>query len=123
MADKDNFHVTAENVMPDRRDSPRFRLKLWVRQVEAGGSFEEKDGDVGVGGAYFVDRHHPVGKAVQLRFSLPGRAEEIRCDGEIVRVSEREGRFGAHVRFSDLSTDIELAIARFIDDYVLKGGQ
>lgn len=105
--------------MGDRRDSPRIKVKLWVRQVDAGGSFEEKEGDIGVGGAYFKDRHVPVGRTVQLRFRLPRRDEEIRCDGEILRVGEEEGGFGAHVRFLELPTEIELAIARFIDDLTL----
>ena len=100
----------------DRRDSPRIRVKLGVRQLDAGGSFEDKEGDVGVGGAYFEDQHLPVGRAVQLRFSLPGNPQEIRCDGEIVRISEEPGKFGAHVRFVDLPTDAELAIAKYIDD-------
>lgn len=101
--------------MGDRRDSPRINVRLWVRMVDAGGSFEEKVGDVGIGGAYFEDRHLPVGKAVQLRFTLPGKADEIRCDGEILRISEQDGSFGAHVRFTEIPTDAELAIARFID--------
>jgi hypothetical protein len=107
----------------DRRDSPRIPLKIWVRQVDAGGSFEEKDGDVGVGGAYFEDRHVPVGKAVQLRFTLPEAKDEIRCDGEILRTSDQPGKFGAHVRFIEMSTEAELAIARFIDEHVLKNGE
>lgn len=100
----------------DRRDSPRIPVKLGVRQLDAGGSYEDKDGDVGVGGAYFVDRHLPVGRRVQLRFSLPGRPQEIRCNGEILRISEEPGKFGAHVQFVDLPADAELAIAKFIDD-------
>jgi hypothetical protein len=101
--------------MGDRRDSPRIPLTLWVRMVDAGGSFEEKEGDVGVGGAHFKDRHHPVGKAVQLRFRLPEADHEFNVDGEILRVSEQGDGFGAHVRFVDPSTEVELAIARYLD--------
>ncbi|HEY3448178.1 MAG TPA: PilZ domain-containing protein [Myxococcales bacterium] len=123
MADNDR-RTTAANEGPklstsDRRDSPRIPVKLWVRMVDAGGSFEEKEGDVGVGGAYFEDRHLPVGKGVQLRFSLPGKTEEIRCAGEILRISEQPSKFGAHVRFTEIPTDAELAIARYIDDHEL----
>ncbi|MBI5544462.1 MAG: PilZ domain-containing protein [Deltaproteobacteria bacterium] len=105
--------------MGDRRDSPRIPLVLWVRMIDAGGSFEEKKGDVGVGGAFFEDRFPPVGTAVQLRFRLPGTSDEIRCEGEILRTTDQAGTFGAHVRFVDIPTDAELAIAKFIDDHEL----
>lgn len=127
MVDSDRRNSTTgegpQRRMGDRRDSPRICLKMWVRMVEAGGSFEEKDGDVAVGGAYFEDKHLPVGKQVQLRFTLPGKTEEIRCDGEVLRISEQADRFGAHVRFIDMPTEAELAIARFIDEQELKKKQ
>ncbi|MGC4117018.1 MAG: PilZ domain-containing protein [Myxococcales bacterium] len=122
MADNDRRPTNEkepQSRMSDRRDSPRIPVKIWVRMVDAGGSFEEKAGDVGVGGAYFEDRHLPVGKAVQLRFTLPGKSDEIRCEGEILRISEQPAKFGAHVRFVDIPTDAELAIARYIDDHEL----
>lgn len=106
--------------MGDRRDSPRIPMKILVRQVELGGSFEERAGDIGVGGAFFEERTLPVGRRVELRFRLPGREHEVRCQGEVLRLSRQPERPGAHVRFLDLPTDIELAIARFIDDQVLK---
>jgi uncharacterized protein (TIGR02266 family) len=107
--------------MGDRRDSPRVPMKILVRQVELGGSFEERVGDIGLGGAFFEERTLPVGRRVELRFRLPGREHEVRCQGEVLRVSrEPEERPGAHVKFLDLPTDIELAIARFIDDQAFK---
>jgi hypothetical protein len=105
--------------MGDRRDSPRIPIKILVRQVELGGSFEEHQGDIGVGGVFFEERAFPTGGRVELRFRLPGRASEVRCQGEIVRISQLPGKPGAHVRFLDLPTEVELAIARFIDDNVL----
>ena len=105
--------------MGDRRDSPRIAVTLWVRMVDAGGSFEEKHGDVGVGGAYFDDQHLPVGKAVQLRFRLPDNDQELRCNGEILRVAEKGEGFGAHVRFVEPATEVELAIARYLDEHHL----
>lgn len=105
--------------MGDRRDSPRIPMKILVRQVELGGSFEERSGDIGVGGAFFQERSMPVGRRVELRFRLPGLEREVRCQGEVLRVSRDPGKAGAHVRFMELPTEIELAIARFIDDQVL----
>lgn len=102
----------------DRRDSPRIPIKVWVRDPAAGGSFEERDGDIGVGGMYFIDRHPPIGTLVEVRFTLPGSTREIRCKGEILRVSAEadRGRYGAHLRFIDLEVASELVVARFIDD-------
>lgn len=110
-----------ERRMGDRRDSPRIAIKLLVRQVDLGGSFEERDGDIGIGGVYYEDRFLPAGRHVELRFRLPGIENEIRCMGEILRISESPGRFGAHVRFVDMPTATELAIARFLDDKQLEG--
>ena len=110
----------AERRMGDRRDSPRVPMKILVRQVELGGSFEERSGDIGVGGVFFEERSLPIGREVELRFRLPGLEREVRCQGEVVRVSQGPGKPGAHVRFVDLPTEVELAVARFIDDQVLK---
>lgn len=103
--------------MGDRRDSPRIPLALLVRYPEVGGSFEERGGDVGLGGVYFEERFEPQGAGVELRFRLPTLEEEVRCLGEILRVSdEGEGVFGVHARFEELPSETERALARFIDD-------
>ncbi len=39
--------------------------------------------------------------------------------GEIVGSRERQGSLGFHVRFIELSTEGELAIARYIDEVVI----
>lgn len=112
-----------ERRMGERRDSPRIPMKILVRQVELGGSFEERPGDLGVGGAFFEERSIPVGRRVELRFRLPGLEREVRCQGEVLRVSREPEKAGVHVRFMDLPTEVELAIARFIDDDLLKKGE
>ena len=50
---------------------------------------------------------------ISCRFKLPGRAEEVRVQGEVVQVSQKDDRHGAHVRFKGMDVDTELAIARF----------
>ncbi len=102
----------------DRRESPRIPLKVWVRDLTAGGSFEQRDGDVGVGGVLFAERHPDIGASVEVRFQLPGSDREILCKGEVLRVTEEADRrrYGAHLRFVDLDVASELAIARFIDE-------
>ena len=104
----------------DRRDSLRIPIRLMVRDAALGGSFDERKGNLSLGGVYFTDGHPPFGTRVELRFLLPGERAEIRAAGEILRVSREGGAFGAHVRFQDLPLEAELAIARFLDD-VLKG--
>jgi hypothetical protein len=49
-----------------------------------------------------------------MRFVLPGTRHEVRARGEVLRVTREGGRFGAHVRFTDLPLPSELAIARFL---------
>jgi uncharacterized protein (TIGR02266 family) len=99
----------------DRRDSLRVPIRLLVRDADLGGSFEERDGNLALGGVYFAEGHPPTGNRVEVRFVLPGTRDEVRAAGEILRVSREGGRFGAHVRFTDLPLEVERAIARFLD--------
>jgi PilZ domain-containing protein len=108
----------------DRRDSPRIPIKLWVREPKVGGSFAERQGDIAVGGLYFVDNHSPLGSTVEVRFSLPNYEKEIRCKGELLRVEPKDdGRYGAHLKFVGLTVDQELAVARFVDDFIEETGK
>src|SRR5512147_2369636 len=97
----------------DRRDSGRVPIRLMVRDLDLGGSFEERLGNLSIGGAYFTDGHPPVGNRLELRFLLPGSGPEIRATVEVLRVTREGGAFGTHVRFLDLPVEAELAIARF----------
>lgn len=98
----------------DRRDSLRIALPLLVREEELGGSFEERPGNVGLGGVYFEALHPPAGNRLDVRFILPGRRDEIQALAEVLRVTREGERFGAHLRFVDLPLDTELEIARFL---------
>jgi uncharacterized protein (TIGR02266 family) len=102
----------------DRRESLRVPIRLMVRDAALGGSFDERRGNLSLGGVYFTEGHPPFGTRVELRFILPGERAEIRATGEILRVSREGGAFGAHVRFQDLPLEAELAIARFLDQAV-----
>ena len=99
----------------DRRDSRRVPIRLMVRDAALGGSFEERAGNLSLGGVYFTEGHPPYGTRVEVRFLLPGEREEVRAVGEILRVSREGKAFGAHVRFEDLPLETELAIARFLE--------
>ncbi|MGC3997957.1 MAG: PilZ domain-containing protein [Anaeromyxobacter sp.] len=98
----------------DRRDSGRVPVTLHVRESALGGSFEQHQGNLALGGAYFEAHHPPAGQRLELRFLLPGVREEIRTAAEVLRVTREGERFGAHLRFVDIPLEAELAIARFL---------
>ncbi len=117
MADRTQSTAAVDSrvaIASDRRDSVRIALPLLVRDVELGGSFEERQGNLGLGGAFYEALHPPAGDRVEVRFLLPGRREEIRVLAEVVRLSREGERFGIHLRFLDLPLETELAIARFL---------
>jgi acyl-coenzyme A thioesterase PaaI-like protein len=87
-----------------------------IRDAALGGSFDERPGNLSLGGIYFTEGHPPFGTRVEVRFLLPGQRGEVRAVGEIVRVSREGKAFGAHVRFQDLPLESELAIARFLEE-------
>ena len=104
-----------ERRMGDRRESPRLPIKVWVKNA-ASNKFEQVEGDISVGGMHFVDKLPIAGKRIDLRFKIPGRAEEVHVAGEVVRVSEKNAGYGAHVRFGEMDIETQRAIARFIDE-------
>jgi len=77
-------------------------------------SRQERPGNLSLGGVFYLDGHPPQGNRVEMRFVLPGTRHEVRARGEVLRVTREGGRFGAHVRFTDLPLPSELAIARFL---------
>jgi uncharacterized protein (TIGR02266 family) len=99
----------------DRRDSLRVPIRFLVRETALGGSFEERSGNLSLGGVFFTEPHPPYGSHVEIRLLLPGLKQDLRVAGEILRVSREGGAFGAHVRFQDLPLESELAIARFLE--------
>jgi hypothetical protein len=98
----------------ERRDSQRVPIHLLIRDAAAGGSFEPYDGNLALGGVWFDSFHPPVGSRVDVRFLIPGARDEVRAVGEVLRVSREGARFGAHVKFVDITLDAELAIARYL---------
>jgi len=100
----------------DRRESPRLPVRLMVREVALGGSFDERPGNLALSGAYFTQGHPPEGGRVELRFLLPGRRAEVRVAGEVLGVDQDGEAFGVHVRFVDLPLEDELAIARLLQE-------
>ena len=99
----------------DRRESPRVPVRMMVRETALGGSFEERQGDLSVGGVYYTAPHPPGGTELEIRLLVPGGRGEVIARAEVLHVSRVRGGFGAHVRFLDLPLESELAIARYLD--------
>ncbi len=74
-------------------------MNLWI-EAEAGDElYFHRAANLSVGGAYFDKTiPEPVGKRVQLRFTLPDGAE-VACQGEIVNAQD----FAMGVKFVDLA--------------------
>jgi hypothetical protein len=104
--------MTAASV-DERRDSRRVPFRFQIREAALGGSFEEREGNLSIGGVYYAGLHPPVGSLVEVRFLVPGSTEEIQALGEVIRVSREGEAFGTHVRFTEIPVESELALARY----------
>ncbi len=122
MADPSNSGIHDKPSGADRRDSPRVPMKFLVRDLAEGGSFQELQGDLSVGGAAFHVRYPPTGSQFEVRFHLPGLEKDVRCKAELLRVRDEAAGKGVHLRFLELDVNLELAIARYIDDLLGKRG-
>jgi hypothetical protein len=90
-------------------------MRFLVRYLEEGGSYEERVGNLGLGGVYFRGRYPPQGTAVEVRFRLKGRERELRVRGEIIRVAEGAEGVDFRVQFSRLDPQTKAAIAGALD--------
>lgn len=106
-----------ERRLGDRRESPRVPMRFLVRDIAGGGTYEERDGDLSLGGIYWKGSSPPMGKDVDIRFRLPGVPVEIRAKGEIIRLTNRGGGIDFHLRFTRLDVQDELTIARYVETH------
>ena len=103
-----------EDRAADRRESERVPVSLFVRDATLGGSFEEHEGNIALGGFYFAGLHPPGGDRIEVRVVLPGTKDEFTAVGEVLRISRDGPRYGAHLRFLEIPLDAELALARWL---------
>ena len=106
--------------LDERRDSPRVNMQFLLRDVAKAGGEEwvEREGDLSLGGIYWRGKTPPHGTDVEVRFRLPGVPKELRARGEIIRVKDAGTNIDFHVRFVELDVKSELAIAKFLDDWL-----
>ncbi len=111
------------NANTDRRDSPRLLERFLIRETgDDDGDWERHQGDLSLGGFSWTGTHPTYGKAVDVRFRLKGVTHEIRARGEVIRVKTSGKQVEFHVRFTQLSAEDEMAIAKFIDDALVSAG-
>ena len=104
-----------------RRDSPRVPMSFLVRDVGLrDGEWEERQGDLSLGGISWRGKTAPHGTEVDVRFRLPLVPKEVRARGEILRVKAAGVGIDFHLRFTELDVRSELAIARFLDEWIAK---
>ncbi|MCE9667460.1 PilZ domain-containing protein [Myxococcus stipitatus] len=106
----------------DRRDSPRIPMRLKLRRAGSSADFEAKEGDLSLGGCAWQGAGLEAGAQVEVRFNLPALPDEVEARGEVLHVTDGPQGPAAHVRFVDLPVEAELAIARYLDDVRLAGG-
>ncbi len=103
----------------DRRESLRLPMRFLVRETnQPDGEWEEREGDISLGGIYWRGKTMAVGKDVDVRFRLRGIAKELRARGELIRVKSEESGIDFHLRFTEVEFDVEVAIARFLDNWI-----
>lgn len=98
----------------ERRDCPRRAITLDVR--EPGSKGRSCMGDLSVSGASFVTTAPPVGKLVELMFSLPTYRGPIMATGCVVARSGLPQGTMVSVAFADIDVDAQLAIAQWFDE-------
>lgn len=105
----------------ERRDSPRVPMTFLVRDIGLrDGEWEERQGDLSLGGISWKGKTAPHGTEVDVRFRLPLVPKEVRARGEILRVKAAGVGIDFHLRFTDLDVRSELAIARHLDEWLEK---
>jgi hypothetical protein len=104
---------SGQDVAEDRRDSHRIPIELMVRE-ELLGSYDQRVGNLGLGGVFFTAGHPPPRSRMDLRLRLQGIRDEVALEGEVVRVTEQAGQFGLHLSFVEPSLELEMAVARYL---------
>ena len=100
----------------DRRDSPRVPVRIRVKRADSADPFDVREGDLSLGGFAWFGGALPVGTKVEAGLQLPGVSEELEVRGEVIKVGHGGRGSSAHVRFVELSEELELRIARYLDD-------
>ena len=105
----------AERRAEQRRDSPRVPMLFWVRDLDEGGSYQERKGELSLEGATWMARERPHSGTLEVRFRIPRVAQELRVAAKLIRTRAVNGGFTCRVIFPEMSALSQLALARFLD--------
>ena len=103
----------------ERRDSPRVPMNFLVRRAGSEAVYESREGDLSLGGCAFKGSALEPGTQLEVRFRLPNLTDELKVRGEVLTVPEASQGGSTRVRFMDLPVEVELSIARHLDDTAL----
>ncbi len=119
MADKRKIEAMKKLRGDERRDSPRVPMTFLLRDIaDPKGHWEERQGDLSIGGIAWRGKTPPHGTSVDVRFRLMGVPREIQCKGEIIRVVDQGQAIEFRVRFVELDVKSELAVAKYLDEWI-----
>lgn len=97
----------------ERRKAVRLPVAIPIELRHDHGFSLYATSDLSEGGAFFPRSiPHPVGARLSLTFRLPGDAQAVSCEGEVVNVPDQQ-RLGMGVRFLDLSSEDAQRLAAF----------
>ena len=103
----------------ERRDSPRVPMTFLLRDVSnPKGGWEERHGDMSIGGIAWKGQTPPHGTTFYELCGRMGIPKEVHCKGEIIRVVDQGQTIEFRVRFTELDVNAELAIAKYLDDWI-----
>jgi hypothetical protein len=105
----------------ERRRFPRVPVTLFAREPGQNEEFHEYEGDLSVGGAFIHGKYplplsaQPISSFLELRIRLPGEAEEIHVQAQLVSVREEGIANSFHLQFINLDEPSRIAIARYVE--------
>jgi hypothetical protein len=107
--------TTAERRRGERRGLRRIPVELWVRQEVEREVCLCRAADLSVGGMQFdYGLPHPIGTQVRLRFALPGAAQRIEVNAEVVAASWTGRTPTTNLRFLDLADEDRKQLRAFL---------
>lgn len=101
----------------ERRNSPRFPMRLWVADALEGGVPAVYEGEMSLGGASWWTRYPPIAPEVDVHFRL-AELQEHTAHARVLRVLEDGTDRRVQVQFTDMSLKTELALARYLESQV-----
>jgi hypothetical protein len=112
---KEPLERFAERRLEDeRRASPRIGMRLWVVDPGESGVPTVYEGEVGLGGASWWTRYPPIAAELDVHFRL-AEGTQLKARAHVLRVMEDDGDHRVQVKFTDLDTKGELALARYLE--------